>query len=332
MELILLVAIALGFYLFLKKQKWSPRDQSIVNEYRDQVVDGIEPADAARMEEFLALEEATGELLRLLDPHLKTLALKKTQKTFLDDYGRTVDDAFRSEVAYFRSHVVPQKIVEKLGPATVDWAIEREVSGYERVGRGKADARKRVEAFCCENPDLLSLALGCVASGQNSKELQASDFSHVVGLVPYKARVGLSNDDVLQAILDVASPPEAPLSAEDVFQEWFTGEQYERFVQKLLEQQGLRTRTTPTSGDQGIDIIGSVRETEIGFQCKRSAVPVGNKAVQEVSAGKSFYHLDCAVVVSNNGFTRSARQLASSLQVELLHHENLPGWLDRLQA
>src|SRR5260364_238896 len=51
--------------------------------------------------------------------------------------------------------------------------------------------------------------------------------------------------------------------------------------------------------------------------------PVGNAAVQEVIAGKVFEQADLAVVVSNATFTKSARQLATSAGVLLLHHEQL---------
>lgn len=45
--------------------------------------------------------------------------------------------------------------------------------------------------------------------------------------------------------------------------------------------------------------------------------PVGNNAVQEAFAGKSFYVCHVAVVMTNSTFTDSARQLASQLGVIL---------------
>lgn len=316
----LFLLLLVGLVGWLRVNAKAAKEQQAISENIDRNIDLA-----------MTLQNAIEDLSRILEPHLKILSMKKFQKTYVDDYGRTVDDAFMAEIAYFRNSIVPQHVVAALGPDGVDRAILSGVSRFERIGRGKADARERVKAFCRDKSDLLTLALGCVAPADPSKELLASDFSHVIGLIPDKARVGLSDEEVLQAILDVASPGEPSASAEYIFQEWFTGDQYETFVQKVLEELALKTRTTPKSGDQGIDIIGSVDGVEIGFQCKRCAIPVGNKAVQEVAAGKSFYQLDHAVVVSNNEFTRSARQLATSLQVDLLHHEQLPGWIERLK-
>ncbi len=58
-------------------------------------------------------------------------------------------------------------------------------------------------------------------------------------------------------------------------------------------------------------------------QCKRYAKPVGNGAVQEVVAARSYWHADWAAVVSNAGFTPAARKLAAATDVLLLHHDAL---------
>ena len=58
-------------------------------------------------------------------------------------------------------------------------------------------------------------------------------------------------------------------------------------------------------------------------QCKLYSQPVGNKAVQEAFAAKNFQGCDVAVVVSNASYTQSARQIASTTGVLLLHHDEL---------
>ena len=54
-----------------------------------------------------------------------------------------------------------------------------------------------------------------------------------------------------------------------------------------------------------------------GIQCKYYSHPVGNKAIQEAYAGADFYDCDAAMVMTNNTFTRAARELAEKLEVEL---------------
>jgi restriction system protein len=98
---------------------------------------------------------------------------------------------------------------------------------------------------------------------------------------------------------------------------------YEQMVADSLTDLGWVTRLTKASGDQGIDVIAEMRGKRVVIQCKRYASPIGNSAVQEAFAGKSFEDADYAAVVTNAEFTRSARQLADTTQVILLHHDEL---------
>lgn len=68
----------------------------------------------------------------------------------------------------------------------------------------------------------------------------------------------------------------------------------------------------------------------IAIQCKFYSHPIGNKSVQEVAAGAKYYSSECACVVSNQTYTKSAKDLALSLNVSLLHDGQLIDYLDRL--
>ncbi|MDI2090468.1 restriction endonuclease [Commensalibacter oyaizuii] len=98
---------------------------------------------------------------------------------------------------------------------------------------------------------------------------------------------------------------------------------YEAYCADLLCQIGWDAQVTTASGDQGADVIAMKNDVILILQCKLYSKPVGNKAVQEVNAAKSFYHAHYTAVVSNAPYTTSARQLASSTHVALLHHELL---------
>lgn len=99
--------------------------------------------------------------------------------------------------------------------------------------------------------------------------------------------------------------------------------EFEGNCKKILEKAGWEARTTPKSGDQGVDVIAKKEDILIVVQCKFYSQPVGNKAVQEISAGKTYYKADYAVVVTNNTYTKSARQLANSCGVILLNIKQL---------
>ncbi len=109
--------------------------------------------------------------------------------------------------------------------------------------------------------------------------------------------------------------------------------EYEAHCAELLENDGWKARRTTGSGDQGADVIAEKDGTTVVVQCKLYGQPVGNKAVQEVSAARLFYEVDHAVVVTNQTYTPSAKKLANATGVILMHHDDLadlPEMLDDL--
>lgn len=124
--------------------------------------------------------------------------------------------------------------------------------------------------------------------------------------------------DIVEATsLSVVLPDEDDAAPTD-------GIAYERFCATLLERAGWDARTTRAAGDQGADVVAERDGVRLVVQCKRYAKPVGNGAVQEVVAARSYWNADHAAVVSNAGFTRAARKLAAATDVLLLHHDALP--------
>lgn len=98
---------------------------------------------------------------------------------------------------------------------------------------------------------------------------------------------------------------------------------YEHFCAERLRLSGWDPTITQASGDQGADIVAARGAQTIVVQCKHYSKPVGNKAVQEVTAAMRHYSASAAVVIATNGFTRSAEQLATSNGVTLLSHDDL---------
>jgi restriction system protein len=102
-----------------------------------------------------------------------------------------------------------------------------------------------------------------------------------------------------------------------------SGIDYEHFCKRILETHDWQVLSTPVTGDQGADLIATQPGMRVVVQCKFYSQPVGNKAVQEVFAAKRFQQAQYAVVVTNNAFTPSARQLATTNDVLLIHHDQL---------
>lgn len=100
------------------------------------------------------------------------------------------------------------------------------------------------------------------------------------------------------------------------------GHEYEYFCADKLRISGFsNVKVTKGSGDQGIDVIAYKNGKKYAIQCKYYTSPVGNKAIQEAFAGAKFYDCDIAAVMTNNTFTKSARELANKLGVELWENE-----------
>ncbi len=100
--------------------------------------------------------------------------------------------------------------------------------------------------------------------------------------------------------------------------------EFERLCAETLQRVGWSTQLTARTGDQGIDVIACKNGIKCVIQCKLYSKPVGNGAVQEVAAGRSFERADHAVVVSKAGYTKSARVLAQNTNVLLLDFSELP--------
>ena len=75
----------------------------------------------------------------------------------------------------------------------------------------------------------------------------------------------------------------------------------------------------------GLDKAGK----RIGLQCKLYGGPVGNKAVQEAHAGKVFYGVDAAGVLTNASFTPSAVTLALATGVKLFSQHDIPDLFEK---
>lgn len=104
------------------------------------------------------------------------------------------------------------------------------------------------------------------------------------------------------------------------------GVEFEHWVAQSLRKFDWDASVTTASGDQGVDIIAQKDGLRVGIQCKLYNGSVGNKAVQEIIAAKSFYNFHKSAVLSNASFTKSAKELALVSNVSLLSHFDIPNF------
>lgn len=111
------------------------------------------------------------------------------------------------------------------------------------------------------------------------------------------------------------------------------GHEFEFFCADILRHNGFRNvKITQGSGDQGIDILAYKGFTKYAIQCKCYSDKVGNSAIQEAYAGKTFYHCNVAAVITNNYFTTSAIALAKQTNVILWNRDDLERFIANFVA
>ena len=106
-------------------------------------------------------------------------------------------------------------------------------------------------------------------------------------------------------------------------QNYKKGIKFENQCMEMLKQYGWKVKQTPVTGDQGVDLIASIDNLRICIQCKHHDTALGNKAVQEISAGKFYWKGTHAILVSKSGFTKSAQKLARANKVILINESEL---------
>ena len=101
------------------------------------------------------------------------------------------------------------------------------------------------------------------------------------------------------------------------------GIKFENECIQLLQSKGWKVKDTPSTGDQGVDIIASIKNFRLCIQCKDHINAIGNRAVQEIAAGKIYWKGTHAILISKSGFTKSAHKLATANNVILLNDYEL---------
>jgi hypothetical protein len=99
--------------------------------------------------------------------------------------------------------------------------------------------------------------------------------------------------------------------------------EFEQRCAEAMRLAGWSAQTTKASSDQGVDVIAVRSGIRVVLQCKRYNKSVGNKAVQEAFAAKTFANTHYAAVVTNSQYTSSAIALSEKTGVLLLHFTDL---------
>ena len=107
------------------------------------------------------------------------------------------------------------------------------------------------------------------------------------------------------------------------------GHAFERWCAELLTKCGFsHVNVTKGSGDQGVDVIGVYGGEKWAVQCKNYAKPLGNKPIQEVVSGAMFYDCSRRAVMTNQTFTKGAKELAKKTETVLIDRKTIARMLN----
>ena len=191
-----------------------------------------------------------------------------------------------------------------------------------------------------ENGDLLFKVRGLAKSVRvQSAYLSKEEVSKVVDFlrgssdVKEKSKKVLVNLEEFEHLLskeeEILTISE-PLKRVPVDYDSMDGWEFENFCADILRESGYENvEVTKGSGDQGVDVFAERDGIKYAVQCKRYSHPVGNKAIQEIFAGKQFYHCHVGIVMASNYFTKSAKELAKENGIILWDRDFLAKWAVR---
>ena len=107
------------------------------------------------------------------------------------------------------------------------------------------------------------------------------------------------------------------------------GHAFEQWCAEALRNSGfVDVEVTPGSGDQGVDVLARKDGIKYAIQCKCYSSNLGNTPIQEVNAGKFFYHCHVGAVMTNQYFTPKARELAEATGTLLWDRDWIKAHLD----
>ena len=110
------------------------------------------------------------------------------------------------------------------------------------------------------------------------------------------------------------------------------GFDFEKYSSELLRANGFdKVSVTQFSSDFGVDVIAYKDDIKYSIQCKKYSSSVGIKAVQEVIASKAMNDCHVAAVLTNNYFTKSAKELAKKNNVLLWDRNKLIEMMEKMK-
>ena len=270
-----------------------------------------------------------GSMLLLTSKESRSLFIKENMK-FIEDYQVAAMSYLKDEFGMFRL-----VINEKAPPVdnfvayvfVYNIIVEFFAKKWEREYKqffldiGELDLDSAIERYCSietiDHKNIVSVGTFVYYLIKRGKFEQGNrNYLDCMSFFIPKLDTRIAGKKYTQFVNRLKTPKEKEkYSIDDV--DLMNGREFEIFIAKLFSQMGYETEVTKTTKDQGIDVIASKNGNKIGIQAKCYSGIVGNSAIQEVVAGKNYYHLDKGMVITNSLFSDAAQKLAQANSIIL---------------
>ena len=97
-----------------------------------------------------------------------------------------------------------------------------------------------------------------------------------------------------------------------------SGTDFEREMANVLRALGYRVKSTPSSGDEGVDLILKRPGKTIVVQCKAHQNPVGPAIARELFGSMIHFKADRAILACTGGFTRGVKEFVRDKPIDLV--------------
>lgn len=301
----------------------------------------------------------------IVKKHYRTLKTKYDQTVYTDDYGYVILEHFLPELDYFTSNVLLKEVPPFYYDACIatdstlwdsykklkkEYLLNLSQNQKKEANLKSGYAWHYATAFCFElqvkdvndisDFDISGAGIHANISfkvsiiddpvEEKKKIIELQDTDQVLFYVYSRIKdiaftlftyTRIIEESVEQKVLKIPGIEKAQSAPDNPLE-------YEKYISECLAELGFDAHTTKASGDQGADVLAEKNGVSFAIQCKKYSSPVGNKAVQEANAGRDFYKCDYGVVVSNAGFTKSAKQAANACKIILLNDTRLEKLLE----
>jgi len=101
------------------------------------------------------------------------------------------------------------------------------------------------------------------------------------------------------------------------------GKEFEKELANIYDMHGYTVDLTPSTGDQGIDLILSKNGIRKIVQCKAHSKPVGPATVRDLYGTLIASKAHSAILASTSGFTKGVYSFVNGKRIELISLDNI---------